>query len=110
MEDQLFPDNRFVALDEFLRLLGISRFEWSPLFKILSRASGGFLEFHIGNVTVEVNIGFGSSDGAGEDDWMNIVFRVAKDNVEKFAVYTFEMSELKALEKENKNLELQEKR
>lgn len=98
-ESGIFPDNRFAALDEFLRLLGISRFEWVSLFKVLSRANCGFLEFMLGDVLIEVHIGSGTSIGDGEDDWVRIVFRVVKDNVEKSAVYTFEMMELKALDK-----------
>ena len=101
-EGGIFPDNRFAALDELLRLLGFRRFEWQSLFKVLSRANCGFLEFCIGDVSIEVNIGSGASIGDGEDDWVRIVFRVWKDNVEKSAVYTFEMKELKALDKEKK--------
>ena len=98
----IFPDNRFTALDEFLKLLGFNRYEWQSLFKVLSKADSGFLEFCIGDVTIEAFVGSGDSIGEGEGDWMRIIFRVFKDNVEKSAIYSFEMRELKALGEEKK--------
>jgi len=98
----IFPDNRFAALDEFLKLLGFGRYEWQSLFKVLSRADCGFLEFCIGDVAIEVYVGSGDSVGEGEGDWIRIIFRVTKDNVEKSATYTYEMTELKALSKGKK--------
>jgi len=74
--------------------------------RLFSRSSGELtgdvLEFCIDNVPIEVHIGSGTSVGEGEDDWVQIVFRVVKDNVEKSAVYTFEMMELKALDRGKK--------
>ncbi|TRZ51060.1 MAG: hypothetical protein D4S01_05560 [Dehalococcoidia bacterium] len=99
---ELFPDNRFVALDQFLNLLGFNRFEWDSLFKILSRANCGFLQFNIGDVVIEVNIGSGESIGEGEDDWIRITFRRIKDSVEKSAIYSFEINELQKLSKRTK--------
>jgi len=98
----VFPDNRFIALDQFLNLLGFRRFEWQSLFKIFSRANCGFLEFKIGDVEIEVSIGSGESLAQGEDDLLRIVFRRTKDNVEKIATYAYELTELKALGKEKK--------
>ena len=95
----VFPDNRFLALDQFLKLLGFSKFEWGSLFKIINRANCGFLEFKIGDASIEVNIGSGESLGEGEGDWITIIFRRTKDNVEKAATYYFEVNELKRLSK-----------
>ena len=97
----IFPDNRFVALDQFLKLLGFSGFEWESLFKVFNKANSGFLEHRLGDVTVEVNLGSGESIAQGEDDWIRLVFRRTKNNVEKSAVYIFEMKELKRLAKGN---------
>ena len=99
---RIFPDNRFVALDQFLKLLGFRSFEWDSLFKVFNKANCGFLEYRLGDITVEVNLGSGASIAQGENDWIRLVFRVSKDNVEKSAVYTFEMNELKKLTKRNK--------
>lgn len=101
-KSDVFPDNRFSALDEFLKLLGFSRFEWRSLFKVINRANCGFLKYYVGDVTIEVNIGSGESIGEGEDDWIQIIFRRTKDNVEKSAIYSFEINELKKLSKKIK--------
>ena len=101
-ESDIFPDNRFIALDQFLNLLGFRRFEWQSLFKILSRSNCGFLEFKIGDMEIEVNIGSGESLAQCEDDLLRIIFRRTKDNVEKTATYAYEITELKALGKEKK--------
>jgi len=101
-ESSVFPDNRFIALDQFLNLLGFKRFEWQSLFKVFSRANCGFLEFKIGDVDIEVNIGSGESMAQGQEDLLRIIFRRTKDNVEKTATYAYELTELKALNKEKK--------
>ena len=98
-ETGVFPDNRFVALDQFLKLLGFSKFEWDALYKVINKADCGFLEYRLGDVTIEVNVGSGDSLAQEEGDWIRLVFRVVKGNVEKSAVYTFEMNELKKLAK-----------
>jgi hypothetical protein len=101
-KSDLFPDNRFIALDEFLNLLGFRRFEWQSLFKVLSKAGCGFLEFCIGDLVIEINVGSGDSFGIEEGDWIQIIFHKFKNNIEKSATYTFNMSELKALDRERK--------
>ena len=101
-ESSVFPDNRFVALDQFLSLLGFKRFEWQSLFKVFSRANCGFLEFKIGDVDIEVNIGSGESITQDENNFLRIIFRRTKENVEKTATYAYELTELKALGKEKK--------
>lgn len=101
-ESSVFPDNRFVALDQFLNLLGFRRFEWQSLFKVFSRANCGFIEFKIGDVDIEVNIGSGESIAQDEKNLLRIIFRRIKDNVEKTATYAYELTELKALGKEKK--------
>ncbi len=98
----VFPDNRFLALDQFLKLLGFSKSEWDSLFKIINRANCGFLEFKIGDVSIEINIGSGESLGEGEGNWITIIFRRTKNNVEKSATYSFEINELKRLSKMTK--------
>ena len=101
-ESSVFPDNRFVALDQFLNLLGFRRFEWQSLFKVFSRANCGFIEFKIGDMDIEVNIGSGESIAQDEKNLLRIIFRRIKDNVEKTATYAYELTELKALGKEKK--------
>ena len=101
-ESSVFPDNRFIALDQFLNLLGFKRFEWQSLFKVFSRANCGFLEFKIGDVDIEVSIGSAESIVQSEEDLLRIIFRRTKDNVEKTATYSYELTELKALGKEKK--------
>lgn len=96
-ETGIFPDNRFIALNQFLGLLGFSKFEWDALFKLISKANCGFLEYRIGDVNIEVNIGSGDSLAEEENDWIRLVFRFIKNNVEKTAVYTFKMNELETL-------------
>lgn len=102
-ESDLFPTNRFVALDEFLNLIGFGKFEWQSLFKVLSKAGYGFLEFCIGDIVIEVNV---CSDdlygGVGKDDLIQIIFRKFKNNIEKSATYTFNISELRALDRDKK--------
>ena len=100
--NNIFPDNRFIALDQFLNLLGFQKFEWQSLFKILGKADSGFLEYRIGNVEIEVNVGSCEPLDQNEEICLRIIFRTEKENVEKSAIYTFKISELEALGKEKK--------
>ncbi|MEJ2271142.1 MAG: hypothetical protein P8X91_01355 [Candidatus Bathyarchaeota archaeon] len=101
-ESNIFPDNRFIALDQFLNLLGFKKFEWQSLFRILGRADSGFLEYRIGNLEIEVNVGSCEPLDQNEDICLRIIFRIVKNNVEKSAIYTYKISELEALGKEKK--------
>ena len=97
-----FPDNRFAALDEALRLIGFSRSEWKSILRVLARAEGVFLKFCVGDISIEYNIGSDFSIEEGAVDWIQMVFRVWRDNVEKRATYTYEMRELKAIARDKK--------
>ncbi len=93
----LFPDDRFVAFDQFLKLFGFSKIEWHTLFKVLNCANCGFLKFYFGDISVEIKVGSGESLGKGENDWLQLIFLRIEDYVEKTTTYTFEISELKNL-------------
>lgn len=96
-----FHENRFAALEEFLSIVGLKRSEWASLFKVLRKANCGFIKFCISDdVSIEVHVGSGPSLGEGFDDWIRIEFKVVKDRVEKSTVYTFEVIELEALDRE----------
>jgi hypothetical protein len=82
--------------------LGFQKIEWQSLFKILGRADSGFLEYKIGNIEIEVNVGSSEPLDQKEDTCLRIIFRIVKDNVEKSAIYTYKISELEALGKDKK--------
>lgn len=96
-----FPNNRFVALNQFLDLLGFSKNDWNSLFKVINKANCGFLEYEIGDIHVQVALGRGEILAEDEDDWVRLIFSIRKDHVEKSADYIFEMNELSNLSRES---------
>lgn len=102
IEDGVFPNNRFEALNQFLELLGFREYEWNSLFMVINRANCGFLEYEIGDISAQLTLGRGETLGEDEDDWVRLIFSIRKEQVEKSADYTFEMNELKNLSKKSK--------
>lgn len=98
----VFPDNRFVALNEFLKILRLKKPELDALFKVLSNANCGFFHFRICDLSIDINIGSGESITEDEEDWVQVKFEMSKNNIEKSAIYTFKIMELKTItEKQN---------
>ncbi|HUW48296.1 MAG TPA: hypothetical protein VMW36_06105, partial [Patescibacteria group bacterium] len=50
-----FPHDRYEALEESRRLLGIAELDFSSLFKIIGRAEYGTLHFSCGKLSISFN-------------------------------------------------------
>jgi len=81
-----FPHNRYEALEESRRLLGIAEPDFRSLLKVIGRAEFGTLDFSFGKVSISLN-----SCGEGE-----VCLRVGLEHgsIGKSAEYTFRLSEL----------------
>ena len=81
-----FPHNRYEALEESRRLLGIAEPAFSSLLNVIGRAEYGILHFTFGKVSISFN-----SCGEGE-----VCLGVGWEHgpIEKSAEYKFQLSEL----------------
>lgn len=81
-----FPENRYEALDESRRLLGLVDSDFRTLLRVLCRTEFGTLDFNFGKVSVSLT--------ACGDDGVCLTVRLGHGPVEKSAEYTFSPHEL----------------
>jgi len=89
-----FPHNRYEALEESRRLLGIAEPAFSSLLNVIGRAEYGILHFSFGKVSISFN-----SCGEGE-----VCLGVGWEHgpIGKSAEYKFQLSELGIQQKQRR--------
>jgi hypothetical protein len=91
-----FPENRYEALEESRRFLGLTESDFRCVLKVLCRTEFGMLNFSFGKVSISL-----STDG---DEEVCLSVGLGQGPVEKSAEYKFRMSEL-GLSRKQKRLE-----
>jgi hypothetical protein len=91
-----FPENRYEALEESRRLLGLTESDFRSVLKVLCRTEFGTLNFSFGKVSISL-----STDG---DEEVCLSVGLGQGQVEKSAEYKFRLSEL-GLPRKQKRLE-----
>ena len=89
-----FPQNRYEALEESRRLLGIAEPDFSSLLKIVGRTEYGTLDFSCGKLSISL-----SSCG---DDEVHLNLELGHGSIERSAEYKFQLSELGIQQKQRK--------
>jgi hypothetical protein len=89
-----FPENRYEALEESRRLLGLNDSDFRTLLKVLCRTECGTLDFSFGNVSICL-----SSCG---DNEVHLTLGLGNGPVEKSADYRFRSHELGVPKKHKK--------
>lgn len=89
-----FPRNRYEALEESRRLLGIAEPDFRSLLKIIGRAEHGILDFACGKLSLSL-----SSFG---DDAVHLNLCSEYGPIEKCTEYKFRLSELGIPQKQRK--------
>jgi hypothetical protein len=54
MDFKDLPDNSYLAFEEIRTLLGFTKPEWRVLLRALSKTGNGWLQFMLGDVTVNI--------------------------------------------------------
>jgi hypothetical protein len=89
-----FPENRYEALEESRRLLGLTESDFRSLLKILCRTEFGVLDFSFGKVTIALN--------ACGDEAVCLNVSLEQGSIEKSTVYKFKLSELGLTKKQSR--------
>jgi hypothetical protein len=89
-----FPHNRYEALEESRRLLGIAEPDFSSLLKIIGRAEYGTLDFSCGRLSISL-----SSCG---DNEVHLNLGLGHGPIERSAEYKFQLSELGIQQKQRR--------
>jgi hypothetical protein len=91
-----FPENRYEALEESRRLLGLTEPDFHSVLKVLCRTKYGTLDFSLGKVSISL------STYGDEEVFLSV--GLGQGPVEKSAEYKFHPSEL-GLSRKQKRLE-----
>lgn len=83
--DSSFPECRYVALEEFRRLLGLTQSDLGCFIKVLSKSEMCMLSFSFGDLSVSVN---------GCEDEISLSFGLERKGIEKSAQYNFSLASL----------------
>jgi hypothetical protein len=89
-----FPHNRYEALEESRRLLGIAKPDFNSLLKIIGKAEYGTLDFSRGKLSISL-----SSCG---DDEVHLNLSSGYGPMERSAEYKFQLNELGFPQKQRK--------
>ena len=95
-----FPENRYIALEEVQKLLGLKEIEWYSLFRIFRKADDSCLEFHVGDLTIQFAL------RSGDEKKVHLSLEFQSDTVGRSITYEFGLNELEALAK-RKQLEIE---
>ena len=91
-----FPENRYEALEESRRLLGLTESDFRSMLKVLGRSEYGTLDFSLGKVSISL-----STYG---DEEVSLSVNLEQRSIGKSAEYKFQLSEL-GLSKKQKKLQ-----
>jgi len=96
VSDLDFPANRYDALEECRKLLGLKAHDFSCLLRILCKAELGSLVFDFGSLSVHFC--------AFEDEGISLTFEFGQKELTKIAGYRFKPSDF-GISKKGKRLE-----
>lgn len=89
-----FPENRYEALEESRKLLGLNESDFHSMLMVLSRTDYGTLDFSLGQVSISLRRNFGEEVSLGVS--------LGQRSMEKSAEYTFQLCELGLSKKQTK--------
>lgn len=89
-----FPQCRYVALDEFRRLLGLTNQDLHGLFKVVGKSRMCMLDFSFGNLTISLT-GF-------DDGEVRLGLDLEQGSIDKSTGYKFQLADLAFLGKQKK--------
>lgn len=92
--DAGFPECRYVVLDEFRRLLGLTEFEFGCFLKAVGKSHMYMLDFSFGDLNISLN--------NLDDGKLRLGLDVKKNGVEKSAGYKFDLADLGFLRRQKK--------
>ena len=94
VENAGFPECRYVVLDEFRRLLGLTEFEFGCFLKAVGKSHMYMLDFSFGDLNISLN--------NLDDGKLRLGLDVKKNGVEKSAGYKFDLADLGFLRRQKK--------
>jgi len=89
-----FPENRYEALEETRRFLGLTESDFRSLLKVLCRTEFGILDFSFGKVTIALS--------ASGDEGVCLNVGLEQGPIEKSTAYKFKLSELELTRKQSR--------
>lgn len=94
VENSEFPECRYVALDEFRRLLGLTEFEFGCFLKAVGKSHMCMLDFGFGDLNISLS-GFDEAE-------ICLGLGLEKNGIEKSTQYRFHLGDLGFLGKQKK--------
>lgn len=88
-----FPECRYVALEEFRRLLGLTQDDLGCFIKVLSKSELCMINFSFGDLSVSMN---------GCDDEISLSFELERKGMERSAQYNFNLASLGFMKNQKK--------
>jgi hypothetical protein len=82
------PDNSYLAFEEIRALLGFTKAEWRVLLRALSKTGNGWLQFMLGDVTVNVKKIVDTNE-------LHLTLEMKKGNMTKQTKYRYNLNTVK---------------